>query len=531
VALAEDRATPKPSITPNQPGALYTLGDSISFTIKLPDPPADHAATTTVTVAIANIAGKTIETLPTLELSSKNDYSAAIRPTMSGLGYYTITASLADNPGSSSKPSSLSFGIIPDVALKIPQPASPFGVVTHFRRWRRDELPALQAKLGISWFREELDFRQCADRNQVSPLLTLAEKHNLTWLALIDYVDANRGVEVDGTWRWDEDLAKLKRAFDLHQGRLHVYESQNEPNNFGNWTKRFNGPASPWLADNWGKPFSDLVKGMKQTLSAVDPQAKLLWPDLDSPAWINAFVSKWGAAPFIDGVAPHPYSLHGQLPEGQEYVRGAKGYLAMLDAHHIPRNIWITELGFTTYQNPAYRKGAVAYQPLTEAQQAAWLVRAYLSHLGWGVSRIFWYDLMEDGNDEKECEHRFGLLRHGSLAPKPAAVAYANLIHEVNGCKWIAACKLAGSPQAHAFAFSSSHSGPCVVAAWMPEGTTDIPLPSSAQAKDVFGTPLEPHAGMLTLTESPVYIHGLALEGLGLGERVNLGVMGLPVEH
>jgi hypothetical protein len=136
-------------------------------------------------------------------------------------------------PGSNSNQSSLSFGIISDVALKSPQPASPFGVVTHFRRWRRDELTALQAKLGISWFREELDFHQCADQNQVSPLVTLAERNSLTWLPLINCVDANRGVEVDGTWRGNDDLAKLKRAFELHKDRLHVYESQNEPNNFG----------------------------------------------------------------------------------------------------------------------------------------------------------------------------------------------------------------------------------------------------------------------------------------------------------
>jgi hypothetical protein len=261
---------------------------------------------------------------------------------------------------------------------------------------------------------------------------------------------------------------------------------------------------------------------MKQTLDAVDPQAKLLWPDLDSPAWIHAFVSKWGAAPFIDGVAPHPYSLHGQLPETQEYVRGAKDYLAMLDSHHIPRNVWITELGYTTHNNPAYRKGMVAYQPLTEPQQAAWLVRAYLSHLGWGVSRVFWYDLMEDGNDEKECEHRFGLLRHGSLSPKPAAVAYANLIRETRNCAWIAPCKLAGITRACAFAFGSADAGTCVVAAWAPEGSSDIRLPSSAHVMDIFGTALPLRDEMLTLTESPVYIHGLAAEDLDLGERVNL---------
>ena len=177
--MAEGQALPKPSIIANLPGAIYTVGDQISFTIKLSDPPADHAATSTVTVAIVSIAGKTIETLPALELSPKNNYSAAILPSTSGLGYYTVTASLGETSDPGSNQSSLSFGIVPDPGFKSPQPASPFGVVTHFRRWRRDELPALQAKLGISWFREELDFRQCADRNQVSPLLTLAEKHNL----------------------------------------------------------------------------------------------------------------------------------------------------------------------------------------------------------------------------------------------------------------------------------------------------------------------------------------------------------------
>lgn len=225
-------------------------------------------------------------------------------------------------------------------------------------------------------------------------------------------------------------------------------------------------------------------------------------------------------------MAPHPYSLHGQLPETQEYVRGAKDYLAMLDLHHIPRNVWVTEVGYTTYQNPAYRKGTVAYQPLAEPQQAAWLVRVYLSHLGWGVSRIFWYDQMEDGNDEKECEHRFGLLRHYSLTPKPAAIAHANLIHEARDSRWIAPCKLAGIPQAHAFAFACADAAMCMVAAWMLQGASDLRLPPSTVVTDIFGAVLEPRDGLLTLTDSPVYIHGLGPQGLDLGQRVNLGTLG-----
>ncbi len=522
-ASAQDQADSKPSIVPNMPGALYTGGEKISFTVKLAQPHSGDPSEKTAVLVIANIDGETVETVPALDLSAKNAYSAVVEPKTAGLGYYTATASLADASGVKTNQATLSFGILPNVALKAADPDSPFGVATHFMRWHRNELPALQAKLGISWFREEIDFRQCAESNRVSPLFTLGERGHLTWLPVIDYIDAGRGVEVKGVWRWDDDLAKLKRTFEIHNGKLHVYESQNEPNNFGNWTKRFKGPASPWLADNWGKPFCDLAKGMKQTLDNVDPQAKLLWPDLDSPAWVQSFASKWDAAPFIDGVAPHPYSLHGQLPEEQEYVRGAKDYLAMLDSHHIPRNIWITELGYTSYKNPEYKKGMVAYHPLTERQQAAWLVRAYLSHLGWGASRIFWYDLMEDGNNDKDSEHRFGLLRHGSLTPKPAAVAYANLINEAKGCKWIAPCNLTESSNACAFVFQSAHSSGPVLAAWVTQGTGEIRVPSSATVEDTFGTPLKPREGMLPLTQSPVYIHGLETEKMNLGERVYIG--------
>ena len=65
-----------------------------------------------------------------------------------------------------------------------------------------------------------------------------------------------------------------------------------------------------------------------------------------------------------------------------------------------------------------------------------------------------------------------------------------------------------------------------MVAAWMLQGASDLRLPPSTVVTDIFGAVLEPRDGLLTLTDSPVYIHGLGPQGLDLGERVNLGTLG-----
>jgi len=55
----------------------------------------------------------------------------------------------------------------------------------------------------------------------------------------------------NGVYVWAEDLRNLKKCLEVHKGLFAAYESQNEPNNFGNWTSQFKGKAPPWFADNW----------------------------------------------------------------------------------------------------------------------------------------------------------------------------------------------------------------------------------------------------------------------------------------
>lgn len=63
---------------------------------------------------------------------------------------------------------------------------------------------------------------------------------------------------------------------------------------------------------------------------------------------------------------------------------------------------------------------------ISEEGQANLLPRMYLTYLAAGISKIFWYDLHNDGKLSGEREHNFGLLRW-DWTPKPAFYAYKEM--------------------------------------------------------------------------------------------------------
>ncbi len=58
--------------------------------------------------------------------------------------------------------------------------------------------------------------------------------------------------------------------------------------------------------------------------------------------------------------------------------------------------------------------------PAAYKRQALYCIRLILANLLRRVPRTVWYDLVDDGDDPKNVEHNFGLLKRRSLAPKPA---------------------------------------------------------------------------------------------------------------
>jgi len=407
-----------------QPGAVYNPGEKIDATIIAG---GDTAGPLDITVEVLDFEKGNGKKLATFSLGKGEKKSVSFRA--SDLGYFYMRASA---PGGGAQYMEKGFGVIPNVTLQEQDWDSPFGVSAHYPRYRDWRIAGVQRKLGIAWTRDEADWKSVAEPGYTTdPYLEYLESNKLCWLPLFDYVSAANGIQgTDGVYRWDKDVALLQKYAQIHKGRFRIYESQNEPNNFGGWKDRFHTDPdlTPYNPTYWGKPFTDLVKQMHDAIKDVDPDVVFMWPGED--LWLEFFAGKWGAGPYMDITSIHPY-LHTPriYPEDEAFAAGYYDeHYKFLDSLAISREMWVTELGWTTFKKPETRDRN--YLPVTELQQGAFLVRSWLSHLYYGGKKLFWYEMVDEPFGVENPESSFGLVRYDSmLTVKPAAVAYANLIH------------------------------------------------------------------------------------------------------
>ena len=139
---------------------------------------------------------------------------------------------------------------------------------------------------------------------------------------------------------------------------------------------------------------------------------------LDAP-WMNAFAAAGGFAD-VDTLSFHPY-LQPQDASGLQQVFDDAEAIMSASAVDLP--IVLSELGWPTGSSGA---------AVTEARQADYLAQSIALALARGAERYTVYDLVDDGVDDDEVEHRFGILRHltdaqGSYTPKPAYVAVGTM--------------------------------------------------------------------------------------------------------
>jgi len=249
----------------------------------------------------------------------------------------------------------------------------------------------------------------------------------------------------------------------------------------------------------------------------VDASAKILWEDIDQLLWYKEWV-KLGVAENIAYISPHPYNghqdaplpeeqfilAHNQFPEFREFCR----------QYQLFWKVWAGEVGFSSFQRNETTPTHY-YSSNTETQQAEKLVRMMVLQLYEGMEKIFWYDFQNDGWESNNPEHNFGLVLRNDQ-PKPALVAYANLIHHLRGVQWLGRYAIGGGCDALAF-ISPKNSQPTLVA-WIRRGTRTEKLPVKSEVPGVTVTDIysksrrvvvKLHILELELSESPVYVEGL----------------------
>lgn len=166
-----------------------------------------------------------------------------------------------------------------------------------------------------------------------------------------------------------------------------------------------------------------LLRHVYPLIKAQAPQAKVLGAGIagTGQSWLKDFVRLGGLAS-LDGLSVHPYvhfKRHEGLPElSIDWLDWAHGLVAQNSRRELP--FYVTEIGW-----PA-SEGAEGY---AEQRVAAYLTRFYaLAATRPWIAGAWWYTLLDDGDDPKDKEHRFGLVpRPAGAAPRLAFESLRNM--------------------------------------------------------------------------------------------------------
>lgn len=239
----------------------------------------------------------------------------------------------------------------------------------------------------------------------------------------------------------------------------------------GKLAKRLHGRAAAWEIWNeeddslwWSTGpnparYTAMLRGAYKAIKHADRSATVLVGGLTGNDYeFLEQLYKDGARGHFDAVAVHTDdACDVESPYEYEYTGRFTGRIsrwsflgyrtvhAVMLAHHDPKPIWMTELGWSTYPGPcdAGMWAGKKAGGVTPEEQAAFLRQAYhcLSHDSY-VQVGIWYGL-QDLVPETGSRSDFGLL-NGALAPKPAFSALNGFAREGDTLK--EACGDFGGP-------------------------------------------------------------------------------------
>lgn len=197
-----------------------------------------------------------------------------------------------------------------------------------------------------------------------------------------------------------------------HYGeRIRRYEIWNEPNAGIRFWKPEEDPVA----------YADLLATAAEALHAEDPDLEvgmggIFLPDLmiNTPglAFMEAaFEARPDLLDLVDAVGVHPYRYPFTAPEHRDDWQGSWlddlcACLELLDAHgggDLP--LWVTEVGWHT-------AGDALYEGVSEDEQAAYLLRSFISGLTHQQAMYLWYTFDDGGDNDADQEQMFGLWTH-----------------------------------------------------------------------------------------------------------------------
>lgn len=424
---------------------------------------------------------------------------ATIQPGLGRLGCFSLHVTATRN-GTAVATADTAFAVLAPVDVS-GMADSPFGVCTHFAQGYNLDVMPLIARAGIAKFRDE-QYWQAVEPVLTSPptyvypayfqdYMTAAAALGLKPAIEFDFENSNYDggntpyTAVGNTGYANYSVGVLNHYAPQIQ-EVHIWNEYN-----GSYCK---GPAA---ADK-PKNYTAMLKAAYTAIKAQHPEVQVAGGacvPMPLPWFQDLFAN--GAHDYLDAIDIHPYVA---FPEGVETNLSAIQSLSAQYNHGAgPKPLWATECGYTDRVNPGRQA------------MASYLVRLLTIMRTSGVERAFWYLMADDAN------YSSGLLHGpndplGPYAPSTGYAAYANLIQQLYGAKFIQ--REATDPRTRVYQFSRLSDKAPLRVVWSAASTAQLLLASSAPLTliNIMGeaTTLQPVNGMIALSVdiNPVYIIG-----------------------
>jgi len=394
-AAASVPASPSPlTIELPNPVQLYEHPVTFKVTVKAPSPGA------TLRVTAVNARGRKV-------LTRQGPATAGLSGSLSGTGYYDLTAELEQNGKTvASRSTSLMITTpLPSDYYATPGPA--FGV------WGLP--PDLLRYGGAKWTRQlffTIFQKKDAKAEPPSPE-KIRQRSPIKVIRCLNILNPFKRMVPVPAADWPEIREKVTKELISNRGLADVWETQNE-----------------WMVgENFHGQMQDVVTIITETSRLVrqlTPGARLAGicinpMSLNQYGQIVGYYRNFGMERLVDGVMLHPYIPNAAAPDSAGYIETLNRLARDLNAitgKNIP--LYISEIGYSTQPG-----GEV-----TELEQAAYLARVML--LNYQVPTLqacVWHiGLWNDATSRRELD--YGILRgypKKSLIrePKPAFAAWA----------------------------------------------------------------------------------------------------------
>ena len=392
------------------------------------------------------------------------------------------------------------------IAVVAPPPAlrkdSPFGINSHFAQgWETSLIPLIRAA-GFSWIRDGLEWQSVEPRKgefdfnfEVAKRVLKASEalHVVYCLSYGNqyYDQRSAPVTPDGIAGWKRFVGATAGAFPA----VDTFETWNEYNCGFNMFDKVRPTAENYML---------LLKATRAQLKQSRPQAELMGCSATTLPfeWLEE-VFALGGLDYMDSVSVHPYrwgewqrmpeTLYPDLLRLRQLVdKYAKG-------RHVP--IHTTELGWPV--DWKYR--------ISEAKQAAYIVRTYANLQRAGVDKVLWYCFMKPPQDPELFAIGELILPEWNYTPRPGYAAIAAMTHAVGDLDYAGEVAV----PAPALCMKYQKGGRTVHLLWNPETkpvTLAVASGRPVTLTDLMGgrhvlTPVDGRV-QLVLAQMPVYLEG-----------------------